>query len=296
MSLLVDILSHFLCSDNVVRRQAEEVFERLLSGETELTIIGLFKIARDSSISIHIRQLSTVILRRNLVEVETSAYYSLSEQSQQALLAELLLAVRDESSNNIRALITEIAGELGIILDREEWPALPQVTLTLCKSSEVNDRQVGLVLLGYIAEHQLHGPHKQFFLAESLGILTVNLSQYDCCQSAKLVVSTVRALDHILQAIKVTSQVDNYLTLVPRIFHALSALLHEYSTKHEHEENLVSYVECMVDMCEHSIDLFANTLDVFLPSLLTQLIPQLTEGYLQSNRGLNILTLMIQFL
>eukprot|EP01031_Cornospumella_fuschlensis_P043944 gene43944-53728_t len=228
MSLLVDILSHFLCSDNVVRRQAEEVFERLLSGETELTIIGLFKIARDSSISIHIRQLSTVILRRNLVEVETSAYYSLSEQSQQALLAELLLAVRDECFDNIRALITEIAGELGIILDREEWPAMPQVTLTLCKSSEVNDRQVGLVLLGYIAEHQLHGPHKQFFLAESLGILTANLSQYDCRQSAKLVVGTVRALDHILQAIK--------------------------------------------------------------------LIPKLTEGYLQSNRGLNILTLMIQFL
>ncbi|RYH28659.1 hypothetical protein EON65_11360 [archaeon] len=80
MSLLVDILNHFLCPDNVVRRQAEEVFEKLLIGECELTVIGLFKTARDSSLPIHIRQLSTVLLRRNLIEVETSAYYSLSEQ------------------------------------------------------------------------------------------------------------------------------------------------------------------------------------------------------------------------
>lgn len=79
MSLLVDILNHLLCYENTVRRQAEEVFDKLLVEECGLTIIGLFKTTRDSSLPFHIRQLSTVLLRRNLVEVETSAYYSLTE-------------------------------------------------------------------------------------------------------------------------------------------------------------------------------------------------------------------------
>lgn len=152
------------------------------------------------------------------------------------------------------------------------------------------------MLLGYIAEHQLHGPQKQFFLAESVSILSTNLTQPIYIQSMKLVVSTVKALDHILQAVKITSQVDNYLSLVPSIFQVLSTYMQIYTARNEHEESLIGYVEIMVDMCEHSIDLFATSLDVFLPSLLTEMIPHLTEFYLQTHRGLSLLTLLIQFL
>eukprot|EP00981_Chlorochromonas_danica_P012391 scaffold4877_cov171-Ochromonas_danica.AAC.6 len=193
--------------------------------QCEATIITLFQLATNPAILQAVRQLAAILLRRNLIEKEESCYFKLSPNSQQGLLSELIRVIQEEKNNSLRTLLSEIAGELGgSILDSNDWPALPMTTLALCKSGELNDRVIGLALMGYLGEGQLAASTGPAFLQEALQILAINF-QPPFHTSPKLLLANVKALNFLLQATRSVSQVEALASLIPTLMQNFSMLL-----------------------------------------------------------------------
>lgn len=77
-SNLADLLQQLLLPNNIQRHAAEQQFHTLVREQCEATLIALFQVTNNPAVIVSLRKLAAVLLRRNLIDSEESAYFKLS--------------------------------------------------------------------------------------------------------------------------------------------------------------------------------------------------------------------------
>lgn len=213
--------------------------------------------------------------------------------SRNALQLELLRLLREEANTTIRLRVCDIAGELGGgVLEPRDWPDLAPTAYMLCKSAQPADREVGLSLIGLLADSQI--AHNEVFLPALVEILQLNFAGADHTQSGsgKGVMLTLKTLNYAIQSLRAPSQMDVLRPLVPVLFQSFGALIQRFLQSQnaptepsvpssssslqqqpakqggKADRALCQFAEHLVDIADHSPDFFAQHLESFLSPVM----------------------------
>lgn len=220
------------------------------------------------------------------------------------LLQELLRLLREETNTTIRLRVCDIAGELGgTILEPKDWPDLAPTAYHLCKSPQSSDREVGLSLIGLLADSQI--ANNESILTAIHEILNINFNDYGSGQfndNGKGVMLTLKTLNYTIQSLRAPSQLDVLKPLVTIIFQSFGVLIQQFMTKQQQQQNaanntnnantsinhsirnqndqnnehsasqldrtLCLFAEHLVDIADHSPNFFSNHVESFLSPIL----------------------------
>ncbi len=256
----------------------------------------------------------------------------LYSSSRNALLHELLRLLREETNTTIRLRVCDIAGELGgSILEPKDWPDLAPTAYHLCKSSQSADREVGLSLIGLLADSQI--ANNESFLSAIYEILNLNFNDYGSGKfqdNGKGVMLTLKTLNYTIQSLRAPSQLDVLKPLVSIIFQSFGVLIQQYLTKQQQQaqaslNNIVNntplhhsirnqndtndaqsaaqldrtlclFAEHLVDIADHSSNFYSNHIESFLTPVLDCVDAESGNNNNSNNLSNHLKFLLIEFL
>lgn len=171
----------------------------------------------------------------------------------------------------IRLMVCEIAGALGSdLLEPSEWPAIFQTAPYLCRSAALDDREVGLNLLGQLADVQIKY-HSESFISTAVELFAKCFKDFH--QNGKGLVITIKALDEVISSVRSMSQLDMLKPLIPVLFQEFGSLIQfTVQTTPTEDRYLCSFIEQLIEVIEHSPEFFTAQTDLFLPSVLDCII------------------------
>ncbi|XP_036330351.1 importin-5 isoform X2 [Rhagoletis pomonella] len=111
------ILNSLLSTDNDVRQQAEDAYNNLPRDVKVTHLLGTIHNGQQSE---EARQMAAVLLRRLFTSEFTEFYKELPQESQAQLLQQILLAVQQEVTPNLRRKICELVAEVARSLTDED--------------------------------------------------------------------------------------------------------------------------------------------------------------------------------
>ncbi|XP_038147097.1 importin-5 [Cyprinodon tularosa] len=139
------LLGNLMNPDNNVRKQAEETYDTI-PGQNKITF--LLQAVRDPSATDEVRQMAAVLLRRLLSSSFEEIYPGLTVEMQTAIKTELLTSIQQETSQNIRKKVCDIAAELcrNLIDDdgNNQWPEVLKFLFDSVNSDNVGLREAAL--------------------------------------------------------------------------------------------------------------------------------------------------------
>ncbi|XP_067614434.1 importin-5 [Eurosta solidaginis] len=103
------LLNSLLSTDNDVRQQAEDAYNNLPRDVKVTHLLGTIQNGQQSE---EARQMAAVLLRRLFTSEFTEFYKELPQESQAQLLQQILLAVQQEVTPNLRRKICEVVAEV----------------------------------------------------------------------------------------------------------------------------------------------------------------------------------------
>lgn len=259
----------------------------------------------------------------------TFSFVSSSFYSRNVLLQELLRLLREEANTTIRLRVCDIAGELGgSILEPKDWPDLASTAYHLCKSPNSPDREVGLSLIGLLADSQI--ANNESFLTAIYEILNLNFNDYGSGQfndNGKGVMLTLKTLNYTIQSLRSPSQLDVLKPLVTIIFQSFGVLIQQFAVKqqqqqptssnnltsinnsirNQHDTNneqsasqldrtLCQFAEHLVDIADHSPNFYSNHVESFLSPILDCVELDNSNNGQQQHVSNHLKFLLIEFL
>ncbi|XP_018786475.1 PREDICTED: importin-5 isoform X1 [Bactrocera latifrons] len=111
------LLNSLLSTDNDVRQQAEDAYNNLPCDVKVTHLLGTIHNGQQSE---EARQMAAVLLRRLFTSEFTEFYKELPQESQAQLLQQILLAVQQEVTPNLRRKICELVAEVARSLTDED--------------------------------------------------------------------------------------------------------------------------------------------------------------------------------
>lgn len=286
-SELIALLHNLSSSNNSTRQGAEKIYEELIENcrinskstdrenETDKFLLLLLYCITDISIPSHIQHLSVVLLRRLLVERETSYYRYLSENGKFSFLSTMVQTIDklEIDNNTLRLKLAEVVGELvGFEFEENEWPDIFQYMHRKLQSSCFKDREIGFVLLGLCSNS-----HINFLISSSSSIniiknifsenlvLVVAESQTNekCCLEA------MKALSFIIPSIPSEMQLDPFCCLVDSIMMLISSFVLANKSSIVLETNCICLIEYFIEIIEHRMSFCEGRLLLVFDSLLS---------------------------
>ena len=217
------LLQNLGSSDNVVRNQAEKNFEILKDNNNMNGQLAFYLLSSITSVTIpnHIRTLSAVLLRRELMK-DDSVYHSIpSDDAKASFRLEMLSAVDTDNDMKIRGRIIELIGELyARQMETNEWPELlTYIVESLHNSKDITKRETGFGLLGMLPQEAL----SIVFNGQNFtSIITVfQTSLLDDNHDGRLMLQALRSLCSIFGGLTKWEHFDPFKVLLAPIFQGL---------------------------------------------------------------------------
>jgi hypothetical protein len=246
------LLKQLTVPENLVRQAAETQYGTLKSDANSIPF-SLLAVTCDSSVETYVRQLSSVLLRRMLVEDENSIFDAMNHQNQEILLQRLLHSLMNETDQSMKSKMCDIAGELaGYVLERNAWPDICKYAISSAQSANPSEREIGLSLMGYLSNSLVSTKVSTF--KQIVHILSVNLQ--DKVNEGKVILHSLRALNAILSSFTLESELDEFQPLVVYIFGGLNMLLQLNTSGVAVESTLCVYVENLIEIAEEKTSYF----------------------------------------
>jgi len=256
-------------SDNNIRQLAEKQYQTILddayntlsptSSSTSLFLLSsLLKVLSDSSISLHIRQLSTILLRRILTQEENSIYYKLDNNTQISFKKILLETLHNENCSTLKNQLTDTIGDLAnYVIDNNDWQELLPFIYSSIQSNDPLNKETGICLLGMISN-----TYQEMLISKStinaiVSVFKIRLNDDD--NNGRIVIASIRSLVSLLHSLREDNQWYNLLDIADDVIHTLQRCINNYATGIFTESILISYIDSLIEISDSFPFFFENT-------------------------------------
>jgi importin-5 len=149
-----DLVSRLMSSDNVVRAEAEKVYEQMKEQAPEQLVLSLLHLSMADSDQT-VRVMSAIMLRQEIaMHKEGWIWPSLTPQTQSQVKIIILHGIQAEANAEVRKKIADVVSELGVaVLNQKDnsWPELFPCLLGMSESNDEGFRVVAMEIFGTIA-------------------------------------------------------------------------------------------------------------------------------------------------
>ena len=218
LTLLQDLGS----SDNVVRNQAEKNFEALKANNNMNGQLAFYLLSSVTSAAVpgHIRTLSAVLLRRELMKDDSIYHAITSVEAKASFRLEMLKAVDTDEDMKMRGRIIELIGELyARQMETDEWPELLTYIVESLHSGDITKRETGFGLLGMLPPEALSIVFNGQNFASIMTVFQTSL--LDDNHDGRLMLQALRSLCSIFGGLTKWEHFDPFKVLAAPIFQGL---------------------------------------------------------------------------
>ncbi|XP_018335482.1 importin-5 [Agrilus planipennis] len=145
------LLTTLLSTDNDIRSQAEETYGNI---PVEVKVSYLLGAIRNSQLNEEARQMSAVLLRRLLSSEFVDFYPKLPPENQQQLKEQVLLAIQQEQTSQMRHKVCEVAAEIARNLIDDDgnnmWPEFLQFLFQCVNAPNVVLKEAALQMFASV--------------------------------------------------------------------------------------------------------------------------------------------------
>lgn len=312
----VTLLENLTVINNNLRSSAERQYEMMKITPESFLPLKLLSVVVESSVSNNIRRLSAVLLRRIMIDDENSIYNQLDQERQQILKSGLMSALDYETDPYLKARICDIIGELAtFIVHAGEWPEILPYTHISIQSPDALQREMGLALLGMLAEEAARVISVSNTSFEIVNIYSTCLQ--DTSNEGRVLIAAIRSLASLLSYLPSQQEIDIFQSVAPQVMQSLISLI-QIDTQQQQQQNsynsnsssinsqqqqqqtenvyshvlVMSYVESLIEIAESCPTFYENSLFEIVSILCDIIDPNRTTNLVSSIRHI-VLELLI---
>ncbi|OQR88368.1 importin, partial [Thraustotheca clavata] len=254
-------------ADNIVRNQAESMFESL-KADSDGTLLHLLQVIRSQN-SDDLRGLAAVLLRRVLLRDEVSLWCNARQSTQHSVKNDLLAVLTHETNPSIRRKLCDTVGELASsILEEGEWDDLLPCMFAWITSRNVAHRESALRVFEMIS----------LFIAQSMTEYfdTTIRALFEKClvdTEGHVALHALRALGMLILSIDELDERDRFQPLLPLILRAL-VNMHTQSC----EEDIMESMEVIIELMEPHASFFKPIFKELVP-MMAQIAQSTTASF-----------------
>lgn len=248
-----DLIRQFLSPDNEVRNKAEASIQELtgVPGMLCENLVGVLRTSQDEQV----RAVTAVLIRKTI----TKDYWATVPADAQAKLkSEMLAAVEQEQTGNIRKKISDTVGELRTHMEDGAWPELFPWLFRAVSSPSAGLRESALQIFGQLAAEMDSTIMANVGVLH--GVLTKSLQDPESAQVRLAALRATAAVLPILES-KVRAEFHNTLPLMLAV---LSGCLQAGD-----EDGARLALEELIDVADAAPQFFKTQMQVALEAMYT---------------------------
>ena len=162
----------------------------------------------------------------------------------------MLTALSSKSNTiSLRLCICNLVGDLaGTVLEASEWPEIVSYSQETILSQIPEDREIGLILLGLLANSHIEVLINGSSLSALLGILQRSLCDEEL--NGKIIVAAIKAVSYLLNTLSLESDIDKFKPIVGSVMGGLRLSVDRVMNNQWQEEIAIEYCQAMVDIAD----------------------------------------------
>ena len=203
-----------------------------------------------SLLSIPLRQLSLILLRRVLTQEDESLYNKLDTSLQQSFKSLLLEALQIETISTIKNHLCDTIGDLGsYVITTNDWPELlPFIYSLINDDNNAMNREVGLVLLGMISSTYKDILTNTSTIRTVVHVFTIRLNDND--NNGRIVIAAIRALVLVLHTLSNDNEWSYFNNTSNIVISTLARTLYNVSVGTFDEVIALGYIDSLIEVSE----------------------------------------------
>ena len=241
-----DVVSRLMSADNVVRSEAETVYQQMKEQAPEQLVFSLLHMSLAEADQT-IRIMSAIMLRQELVmHKEDWLWKELSPQTQAQVKMLVLHGIQAEANSEVRKKLADVVSELGIAVLNMEDNSWPELFPCLLGMSDSNDESARIVSMEIFSNIACRLPSS---LSSHLKDMIVFLQKMFRDSSVKVRVASFGTVYGLLQICDDKSpEMKSLQSLIPFMLETIAATIHANDV-----ETCEKSMEMLLDLAEFNV-------------------------------------------